>query len=91
LPNLQLGKYGREGQVWTAGIALRPKATFVTRPVKATIGFNIGAALDLLSFPDPVGETLVHLGGSFPVGEISIYTNTFALGGFNSHDYGFII
>jgi hypothetical protein len=23
--------------------------------------------------------------------EISIYTNTFALGGFNSHDYGFII
>ncbi|VIO71622.1 hypothetical protein CI1B_38090 [Bradyrhizobium ivorense] len=51
------------------------------------IGFNVGASLDLLKFPDPVG-TLVSLGGDFPVGEIPIYTNTFGLD-FNSQDYLF--
>jgi hypothetical protein len=51
------------------------------------LGFNVGAALDLLKFPDPVG-TLVHLGGEFPVGEIPIYTNTFG-SHFSSQDYLF--
>ncbi|MBR0868819.1 cadherin-like domain-containing protein [Bradyrhizobium tropiciagri] len=49
------------------------------------IGFNVGASLDLLKFPDPVG-TLVSLGGDFPLGEIPIYTNTFGLD-FDSQNY----
>ena len=43
------------------------------------LGFNVGASLDLLTFPDPFG-TLVHLGGDFPLGEIPLYQKTFGLG-----------
>jgi hypothetical protein len=56
---------------------------------QTALGFNIGASLDLLKFPDPVG-TLIHLGGDFPVGEIPIYINTFGLN-FNSQDYMFAV
>ena len=51
------------------------------------LGFNVGASLDLLTFPDPFG-TLVHLGGDFPLGEIPLYQKTLGLA-FNTTDYGF--
>ncbi len=74
-----------DGQI-AMDLLLTPNAQLTNQ---TALGFNIGASLDLLQFPDPVG-TLVHLGGDFPVGEIPIYTNTFGLN-FNSQDYMFAV
>jgi hypothetical protein len=69
-----------------ADLVLTPNAQLTNQ---TDIGAHVGAALDLLKFPDPIG-TLVPLGGDFPVGEIPIYDNHFALN-FGTHDYQFVV
>jgi hypothetical protein len=54
------------------------------------LGFHIGGDISVLDF-DP-GPTLFTLGADLDLGEIPVYNSgAFALGGFNSQDYQFLV
>jgi hypothetical protein len=55
------------------------------------LGFNVGYDFSLLKNIPIIDDTLFHSSGTLPIGSIDVYDRTFALGGFNTQDYHFVV
>jgi hypothetical protein len=69
-----------DGQIGVS-LQLTPDATLRN---ETDLGFHVGADLNVLDFGDPFGA-LFSLGGDLPLGDFSLFDNTFALNFLSQH------